>query len=52
VEKGPKGKNVCPGLQLGDIKALKIDDYHDEFMAHYDELSESWKRDIAVQRRY
>ena len=43
---------TCPGLKLDNVKGLKIDDYQDEFMSHYDELSESWKRDIAVQKRY
>ena len=40
------------GLQLSGLKKKGIPDYADEFMSHYDQLSESWKRDIEAQRRY
>lgn len=43
---------ICPGIQLHCIKKMKINDYQDEFMSHYEELSESWKRDLAVEKRY
>ena len=39
-------------LKLEDLRKLGIMDYDDEFMSHYDELSESWKRDLKVQKRY
>jgi hypothetical protein len=37
---------------LKGIRGGEIPDYQDEFMSHYDELSESWKRDLAVQKRF
>lgn len=47
-----KKKVVCPGIKLHCIKGMKINDYHDEFMSHYEELSESWKRNLAEEKRY
>jgi hypothetical protein len=31
---------------------MQILDYTDEFMSHYDELSDSWQRDITIQKRF
>lgn len=39
-------------ISLEGLRKLNIPDYHDEFMSHYEELSESWKRDIHKQKRY
>lgn len=36
VEEKPKGKVACPGLSLNGIRKKGIEDYQDEFMAHYD----------------
>ncbi len=51
VEENTK-KVVCPGIQLSRLKGMEITDYQDEFMSHYEELSESWKRNLAFEKKY
>jgi hypothetical protein len=46
----PEGGKMM--LKLSGLKGLGISDYADEFMSHYEELSESWKRDLHFQKRF
>lgn len=47
-----KKKSLKFNVNLSGLKNMQILDYTDEFMSHYDELSESWQRDITTQKRF
>lgn len=49
---GGSGEEKKMMLKLEDLRKLGIMDYDDQFMSHYDELSESWKRDLKEQKRF
>ena len=46
------GKKEGGGFGLDLTKINKDDDYQDEFMAKYDEFSESWRNLIEKHKRF
>lgn len=46
------GGSVGIGLDLSKLKGQNKQDYQDEFMAKYDEFSESWRKLLKKDKRF
>ena len=47
-----KGSMGIPRLSLGDTQQEARQEYQQEFMAHFDEFSESWRQAIQMEKKF
>ena len=40
------------GINLEGLKEKGANDFHDDFLAKYDEFSESWRQEVAKMRNH